>query len=62
MNFWKKHVILRFVLIALFFVAGLALTLIGWDMTGKLEGLGLMVLGIILLLTALLVYNKPYGK
>ena len=60
MNFWKKHVALRFVLITLFFVVGLVLTFAGWKMTGKLEGLGLMMVGIILLLTALFVYNAPY--
>ena len=32
----------------------------GWKMTGKLMGLGLMMLGMVLLLTALLVYNKAY--
>ena len=60
MNFWKNHVALRFVLIALFFVAGLVLTCVGWSMTGKLAGLGLMLVGIVLLLTALLVYNAAY--
>jgi hypothetical protein len=60
MNFWKNHVALRFVLIAVFFVIGLALTLVGWSMTGKLAGLGLMLVGIVLLLTALLVYNAAY--
>ena len=60
MNFWKNHVALRFVLIALFFVVGLALTFVGWKMTGKLEGLGLMMVGIVLLLTALFVYNAAY--
>ena len=60
MNFWKKHVALRFVLIALFFAAGLILTLVGWSMTGKLAGLGLMLVGIVLLLTALFVYNAAY--
>jgi hypothetical protein len=60
MNFWKNHVALRFVLIAVFFVVGLALTLVGWSMTGKLAGLGLMLVGIVLLLTALLVYNAAY--
>ena len=49
-------------LILLFFVVGLALTLVGWSMTGKLEGLGLMLVGIVLLLTALFVYNAPYHK
>ena len=62
MNFWKNHTALRFVLIALFFVVGLALTFAGWKMTGKLEGLGLMLVGIVLLLTALFVYNAAYKK
>ncbi len=60
MNFWKNHTALRFVLIAVFFVIGLALTFVGWSMTGKLAGLGLMLVGIVLLLTALLVYNAAY--
>ena len=62
MNFWKEHTTLRGVLILLFFVIGMVLTLAGWKMTGKLEGLGLMLVGIILLLTALFVYNAPYKK
>ena len=60
MNFWKEHATLRGVLIALFFVIGMVLTIAGWKMTGKLEGLGLMLVGIVLLLTALFVYNAPY--
>ena len=60
MNFWKNHIALRFVLIALFFVVGLVLTLVGWRMTGKLAGLGLMLIGIVFLLTALFVYNAAY--
>ena len=59
---WKKHTTLRGVLIALFFVLGMVLTVAGWKMTGKLEGLGIMCLGIIFLLTALFVYNAPYKK
>ena len=62
MNFWKNHTALRFVLIAIFFVVGLTLTFVGWSMTGKLAGLGLMLVGIIFLLTALLVYNAAYKK
>ena len=62
MNFWKNHAALRAVLIALFFVAGLTLTIVGWKMTGELLGLGLMLVGIVLLLTALFVYNAPYSK
>ena len=62
MNFWKNHAMLRSVLIVLFFVLGMVLTIAGWKMTGKLEGLGLMLVGMILLLTALFVYNAPYKK
>ena len=53
---------LRGFLILVFFVIGLVLTIVGWKMTGKLEGLGLMLVGIVLLLTALFVYNAPYRK
>ena len=60
MNFWKNHAKLRILLIALFFVVGLVLTFVGWKMTGKLEGLGIMCLGIVFLLTALFVYNALY--
>ena len=62
MNFWKNHATLRGVLIALFFIVGLVLTLVGWKMTGKIEGLGLMLVGIVLLLTALFLFNAPYRK
>ena len=61
-NFWKDHASLRGVLIAIFFVLGLSMTIIGWKMTGKLEGLGLMLVGMIFLLTALFVYNAPHRK
>ena len=60
MKFWKKHMALRAVLMILFFLAGLALVLVGWDMTGQLSGLGLMLLGIIMMLTTLLLYNQAY--
>ena len=60
MNFWKEHNSLRAALICLFSVLGLILVVVGWTMTGKLAGLGLMLVGIILLLTALFVYNRPY--
>ena len=59
---WKKLATLRVLLIALFFVAGIVLTIVGWKMTGKLEGLGIMCVGVIFLLTALFVYNAPYKK
>ena len=60
MNFWKEHTTLRGILILLFFVLGMMLTIAGWKMTGKLEGLGLMLVGIVLLLAALFVYNAAY--
>ena len=53
---------LRAVLIAAFFVLGMVLTIVGWKMTGELLGLGLMLVGIVCLLTALFVYNAPYSK
>lgn len=60
MKFWKKHLTLRALLMLLFFVAGLALVLVGWGMTGQLSGLGLMLLGIVLMLSALWLYNQRY--
>ena len=60
MNFWKEHTTLRGILITVFFVLGLVLTVVGWKMTGKLEGLGLMLVGIVFLLTALFLYNAAY--
>ncbi|MCI8690390.1 MAG: hypothetical protein HFF85_06455 [Oscillibacter sp.] len=60
MNFWKEHTSLRILFIAGFFFAGLALVVYGWTLTGKLSGLGWMVVGVILLLAALMIYNKPF--
>jgi hypothetical protein len=60
MNFWKNHTTLRGVLIVLFFVIGMFLTITGWKMTGKLVGLGIMLVGIIFLLAAMFVYNALY--
>jgi uncharacterized protein (DUF58 family) len=60
MKFWKEHTGLRALFIAGFFLVGLALVIYGWTLTGQMKGLGLMVLGVILLLAALLVYNKPF--
>ena len=62
MNFWKNHTALRMVLITLFAVLGIVLTVVGWKMTGQLLGLGLMLVGMVFLLTALFVYNAPYKK
>ena len=60
MNFWKNHTTLRSVLIAVFFVLGMVLTVTGWKMTGKLVGLGIMLIGIVFLLLALFLYNALY--
>ena len=60
MLFWKEHVSLRIALILVFFVVGLALIVFGWKMTGKLAGLGIMIIGVILLIAALMIYNKPF--
>ena len=60
MKFWKEHMGLRLSLITAFFVVGLILVIVGWKMTGQLGGLGLMILGVILLLAALMIYNKPF--
>ena len=62
MKFWKEHMGFRALFIAGFFFAGLALVVFGWTLTGQMKGLGLMILGVILLLTALLVYNKQIGR
>ena len=51
---------LRLILITAFFVVGLILVIVGWKMTGQLSGLGLMILGVVLLLAALMIYNKPF--
>ncbi|MCI8400638.1 MAG: hypothetical protein HFI38_00805 [Lachnospiraceae bacterium] len=60
MKFWKEHERLRALIIALFFVVGLVMIISGWKMTGKLAGLGIMLVGLVLLLAAILVYNKPF--
>lgn len=61
MNFWKEHTNLRLIIITAFFVIGLVLVAAGWKMTGKLAGLGMMLVGLVLLLAALMIYNKPFG-
>ena len=60
MKFWKEHTGLRVLFIAGFFLVVLALVVFGWMQTGKLSGLGLMIVGVILLLSALMIYNKPF--
>lgn len=34
----------------------------GWGMTGKMTGLGIMLIGIICLLMALWIYNCPFAE
>ncbi len=51
---------LRGLLMAIFFLVGMVLLIVGWKMTGQLTGLGIMLVGLLLLLTALLLYNKIY--
>ncbi len=60
MNDWKEHAGLRMTLIALFFIIGMVLVVVGWKMTGKMTGLVLMLVGLVLLLAALLIYNKGF--
>ena len=60
MKLLKEHNWIRTALVLAFFVAGMVLTVVGWKMTGELKGLGIMIVGVILLLTALLVYNSQY--
>ena len=60
MKFWKENTGLRALFITGFFFVGLALVVFGWTLTGQMKGLGLMVLGVILLLAALMIYNKPF--
>lgn len=60
MEFWKEHVKLRMVLIAALFMVGLVMIISGWKMTGKMAGLGWMLMGLVLLLVALAIYNKPF--
>lgn len=60
MKFLKEHNWIRTALVIAFFAAGMVLTVVGWSMTGQLLGLGLMIVGIILLLTAIFVYNSQY--
>ena len=59
-KFWKEHVALRLTLIALLFILGLALVIAGWKMTGELKGLGIMVGGVVVLLSAIFIYNAPF--
>lgn len=60
MKFWKEHTALRISLILICLVAGLALVIGGWKMTGQMTGLMIMLVGLALLIVALAIYNKPF--
>lgn len=60
MKFWKEHVGLRIGFILVFFILGLSLVIGGWKMTGELLGLVLMMIGLVFLLAAIMIYNKPF--
>lgn len=62
MKFCKEHPAVRMILIGLFFVIGVALSLVGWRMTGELKGLILMIIGVFSFVLALWVYNIPFGN
>ena len=47
---------------AIFVVLGFVLLIVGWKMTGQLTVLALMLAGVVLLLTALMLYNKPFEE
>ena len=51
---------LRSLIIAALFVIGISLVYFGWTMTGEMSGLLIMLLGVVLFLAAIFVYNKPY--
>lgn len=60
MEFWKENPGLRVGLMLLTFLAGLALLFYGWGLTGKLSGLGSMLVGVALLLCTLWLYNRAF--
>ena len=59
-TFWKTHPALRIVLMIVLFVLSIALVVAGWKMTGQLTGLGIMLVGVVLLLAVLAIYNATY--
>ena len=48
------------VLMLVLFVLAVVLVVSGWKMTGKLAGLGIMLVGVALLLAVLAIYNAAY--
>ena len=61
MLFWKEHPALRIILMAVFAVAGLALVIYGWTLTGQLTGLYIMLGGLVCLLVSLWLYNRRFA-
>ena len=61
MNFWKEHAGLRMLLMAVTFILGMVLIVQGWRMTGRMAGLGLMLLGVVSLLVTLYLYNARFA-
>ena len=53
---------LRATLMTIFFVVGMILVFVGWNITGKMSGLIIMLVGLVLLLTTLLLYNKTFQE
>lgn len=51
---------LRALLMLIFSIGGLAMVIYGWTLTSKMSGLIIMIVGVIFILTALLLYNKPF--
>ena len=62
MKYWKEHRTLRAVLMLATFLLGIALMVYGWTLTGKLSGLGLMLVGVALLLVTLWLYNARFAE
>ena len=60
MNFINENPILRVASITICFIAGLVLVFTGWEMTGQLNGLIQMLIGVGILIIALAIYNYPY--
>ena len=60
MNFINENPILRMAAITICFIAGLVLVFTGWKMTGQLNGLIQMLIGVGVLILALAIYNYPY--
>ncbi|MDD7465700.1 MAG: hypothetical protein PUK59_05665 [Actinomycetaceae bacterium] len=57
----KRNTGLRIILILCFFVLGMVCVFLGWFQEGKMSGLIIMLVGVVLLLTALFVYNAAFS-